>query len=149
MLDIEATEPGVANGLPSGVPAHLRDDGADSGGDSPMLPGRLRQLQMGKDPTDRSSPQGTLLLARKMQRQQEQLTGQQHQRRVFASSEATNVKESQSSPQGAALLARRMERQGERRAFRPSTLQSQGATLTQEQETADADADSDQPTEES
>eukprot|EP00967_Tisochrysis_lutea_P007096 scaffold8440_cov36-Tisochrysis_lutea.AAC.2 len=109
-LDVSGAsiDPGrVASPLGRTIPAHLQGL-ADT--ESPMLPGRLRQLQMGNDPTDTTSPQGTRLLGLKMQRQRDGHAADSHPPVMLCNNQAI-PDDSTSSPMGAALLARRMERQ--------------------------------------
>jgi hypothetical protein len=125
-LDVgdDAPEP-EKTGSPLGrsVPARFRAEG-DVG--SPMLPGRLHQLQMGNDPTERSSPQGTMLLGRKMERQRQ---GHEEPHRPMLRSDQAVPEDSTSSPVGAALLARRIEQQnGMGRAWPVSGAQNGGTT---------------------
>lgn len=123
-LDIggDAPEPGKT-GSPLGrfVPARLQ---AEGDGDSPTLPGRIRQLQIGNDPTDATSPQGTMLLGRKMQRQ---VQGHEEPHRPILRNDQALPEDSDSSPVGAALLSRRIEQQnGMRRAWPMNGAQTGG-----------------------
>jgi hypothetical protein len=125
-LDVGSDTPELGKtGSPLGrfVPVRFQ---AEGDGDSPTLPGRIGQLQMGRDPTDQTSPQGTMLLARKMQRQ---MQGHEEPRRQILGNDEAVPEDPNSSPVGAALLARRIEQQnGMRRAWPVSGAQSGGGT---------------------